>query len=87
VNDFTRDEPSAPAVVDRAAFQTELDALRVREKAHTREGAANAAARRRLRAGTLFYIPPGPPGRDSGVAGDEPYVSIHFLGGDSFAKK
>ena len=37
-----------PAVVDRAAFQAELDALRVREKAHTREGDAIAAARRRL---------------------------------------
>jgi predicted dithiol-disulfide oxidoreductase (DUF899 family) len=37
-----------PALVDRAAFQSELDALRVREKAHTREGDAIAAARRRL---------------------------------------
>jgi predicted dithiol-disulfide oxidoreductase (DUF899 family) len=42
-------DPSAlPAVVDRATFQTELDRLRVREKAHTREGDAIAAARRRL---------------------------------------
>ena len=37
-----------PAVVDRTAFQAELDRLRVREKAHTREGDAIAAARRRL---------------------------------------
>lgn len=37
-----------PAVVDQANFQAELDALRVREKAHTREGDAIAAARRRL---------------------------------------
>jgi predicted dithiol-disulfide oxidoreductase (DUF899 family) len=37
-----------PAVVDRATFQAELDTLRVREKAHTREGDAIAAARRRL---------------------------------------
>ena len=37
-----------PAVVDRDDFQAELDALRVREKAHTREGDAIAAARRRL---------------------------------------
>jgi len=37
-----------PAVVDRTRFQDELDALRVREKAHTREGDAIAAARRRL---------------------------------------
>jgi predicted dithiol-disulfide oxidoreductase (DUF899 family) len=37
-----------PAAVDRATFQAELDALRIREKAHTREGDAIAAARRRL---------------------------------------
>jgi predicted dithiol-disulfide oxidoreductase (DUF899 family) len=37
-----------PRLVDRAAYQTELDALRVREKAHTREGDAIAAVRRRL---------------------------------------
>src|SRR6266498_1041009 len=48
MKDFMRDEPSAPAVVDRGTFQAELDALRVREKAHTREGDAIAAARRRL---------------------------------------
>ena len=40
--------PGLPAAVDRAAFEAELDALRVREKAHTREGDAIAAARRRL---------------------------------------
>ena len=37
-----------PPAVDRATFQAELDTLRVREKAHTREGDAIAAARRRL---------------------------------------
>jgi predicted dithiol-disulfide oxidoreductase (DUF899 family)/uncharacterized protein YndB with AHSA1/START domain len=37
-----------PGVVDRAAWQAEIDALRVREKAHTHEGDAIAAARRRL---------------------------------------
>jgi predicted dithiol-disulfide oxidoreductase (DUF899 family) len=37
-----------PAIVDRATFQSELDRLRDREKAHTREGDAIAAARRRL---------------------------------------
>jgi predicted dithiol-disulfide oxidoreductase (DUF899 family) len=40
--------PSLPMAVDRAAFQAELDRLRAREKAHTREGDAIAAARRRL---------------------------------------
>ena len=37
-----------PAIVDRAAWQAQLDDLLVREKAHTREGDAIAAARRRL---------------------------------------
>jgi predicted dithiol-disulfide oxidoreductase (DUF899 family) len=37
-----------PAVVDRAAWQAELDQLLEREKAHTREGDAIAATRRRL---------------------------------------
>lgn len=40
--------PNLPAVVPREAFQVELDRLRVREKAHTRESDAIAAARRRL---------------------------------------
>ena len=48
MKDTTRNEPEVPAVVDRGTFQAELDALRVREKAHTREGDAIAAARRRL---------------------------------------
>jgi predicted dithiol-disulfide oxidoreductase (DUF899 family) len=48
MQDFMKDEPVAPKVVDRSTFQAELDALRVREKAHTREGDAIAAARRRL---------------------------------------
>lgn len=37
-----------PPVVDRATFQSQLDQLRIREKAHTREGDAIAAERRRL---------------------------------------
>jgi predicted dithiol-disulfide oxidoreductase (DUF899 family) len=48
MKDVTRDELKAPKIVDRATFQAELDALRVREKAHTKEGDAIAAARRRL---------------------------------------
>jgi predicted dithiol-disulfide oxidoreductase (DUF899 family) len=39
---------ATPRIADRAAFQAQVDALRVREKAHTREGDAIAAARRRL---------------------------------------
>jgi predicted dithiol-disulfide oxidoreductase (DUF899 family) len=42
------DAPGLPPSVDRASFEAELDTLRVREKAHTREGDAIAAARRRL---------------------------------------
>jgi len=39
---------AAPRIVDRKTFQKKLDALRVREKAHSRRGDALAAARRRL---------------------------------------
>lgn len=42
------DDLGAPCVVDRGTFQAQIDELRVREKAHTREGDAIAAARRRL---------------------------------------
>jgi predicted dithiol-disulfide oxidoreductase (DUF899 family) len=42
------DAPALPAVVDRVTFQAELDALRIREKAHMREGDAIEAAHRRL---------------------------------------
>src|SRR5262249_15025795 len=37
-----------------------------------------------LRAGTLFYTPPG---HDSWVVGNEPYVSLHFLGASHYAIK
>jgi quercetin dioxygenase-like cupin family protein len=37
-----------------------------------------------LRAGNLFYIPPE--AHDSWVVGDEPYVSLHFLGADHYAR-
>ena len=46
--DTVAGDTAMPRIVDRAAFQAEVDALRVREKAHTREGDAIAAARRRL---------------------------------------
>ena len=38
-----------------------------------------------MRAGDIFYTPAGPPGHDSWVIGDEPYVSLHFLGADHYA--
>lgn len=37
-----------------------------------------------LKRGELFYIPPVP--HDSWVIGDEPYVSLHFLGAERYAK-
>lgn len=48
MKDIMRGKFGAPKIVDQSTFQAELDALRVREKAHTREGDAIAAARRRL---------------------------------------
>lgn len=36
-----------------------------------------------LRAGSLFHVPPVP--HDSRVVGDEPYVSLHFLGAERYA--
>jgi hypothetical protein len=37
-----------------------------------------------MHAGTLFYIPPIP--HDSWVLGDTPYVSLHFLGAEHYAR-
>jgi predicted dithiol-disulfide oxidoreductase (DUF899 family) len=45
---MTSDNVALPTVVDRDAYQAQIDGLRVREKAHTREGDSIAAARRRL---------------------------------------
>ncbi len=36
-----------------------------------------------LRLGDLFHVLPG---HDSWVVGDEPYVSLHFLGAESYAR-
>jgi quercetin dioxygenase-like cupin family protein len=38
-----------------------------------------------LQPGELFYIPPTP--HDSWVVGDEPYVSLHFLGADHYVTR
>jgi hypothetical protein len=37
-----------------------------------------------MRAGDVFYVPPG---HDSWVVGEEPYVSLHFLGAEDYADK
>ncbi|MDT3382280.1 DUF899 family protein [Labrys neptuniae] len=48
VDDNTADRLGTPEIVDRDSFQAKIEALRAREKVHTREGDAIAAARRRL---------------------------------------
>ena len=35
-----------------------------------------------MKAGDVFYVPPG---HDSWVIGNEPYVSLHFLGAENYA--
>ena len=37
-----------------------------------------------MKAGDIFYVAPG---HDSWVIGDEPYVSIHLMGAEQYAKK
>ena len=37
-----------------------------------------------MKPGDIFFVPPRP--HDSWVVGDEPYVSIHFLGADKYTK-
>ena len=37
-----------------------------------------------IKAGDVFAVAPG---HDSWVVGDEPYVSLHFLGAEAYAKK
>jgi quercetin dioxygenase-like cupin family protein len=38
-----------------------------------------------LTPGMLFYVPPVP--HDSWVVGSEPYVSLHFLGAQEYARR
>ena len=37
-----------------------------------------------MKSGDVFFVPPRP--HDSWVIGDEPYVSIHFLGAEKYTK-
>jgi len=76
--------PSRPAAVDRAMFQAELDRLRVREKAHTREGDAIAAARRRLPmtevdAGLPLTGPAGPLTLLDAFEGRRQLIAYYFM--------
>jgi predicted dithiol-disulfide oxidoreductase (DUF899 family) len=77
-------DDALPAVVDRATFQAELDALRVREKTHTREGDAIAAARRRLPAvevdpSTTLIGPDGPLTLLDAFAGRRQLIAYYFM--------
>ena len=51
---------SSPPAADRATFQAELDALRVREKAHTREGDPATQVGGLDNTGTSPAVPCGP---------------------------
>jgi predicted dithiol-disulfide oxidoreductase (DUF899 family) len=76
--------PGAPPIVDRAAFEAQLGALRPREKAHTREGDAIAAARRRLPmvevdAGLSLDGPDGPVTLRDAFQGRRQLVAYYFM--------
>lgn len=73
-----------PRQVDRTTFQAELDQLRVREKAHTREGDAIAAARRRLPmvevdASTALIGPDGPTTLLASFEGRSQLIAYYFM--------
>ncbi|GAA0251792.1 DUF899 family protein [Cryptosporangium japonicum] len=73
-----------PPVVDRAAFEAEVARLRTREKAHTREGDALAAQRRRLPmvevpADTLLTGPDGPTTLLDAFEGRRQLILYYFM--------
>jgi predicted dithiol-disulfide oxidoreductase (DUF899 family) len=78
------EHPAMPSVVDRDSFQAELDRLRVQEKAHTREGDAIAAARRRLPmvevdAGLELIGPEGPLTLLEAFEGRRQLIAYYFM--------
>ena len=62
---------ATPPVVDRETWQQQIDALRVREKAHTREADAIAADRRRL---SMVEVDPATP--VVGATGEVPLIEV-----------
>jgi predicted dithiol-disulfide oxidoreductase (DUF899 family) len=71
-------------VADRATFEAEVERLRVREKAHTREGDAIAAARRRLPAvevdaGLELIGPHGPLTLLDAFEGRRQLIAYYFM--------
>jgi predicted dithiol-disulfide oxidoreductase (DUF899 family) len=90
MNDITKDEWAGPEIVDRGAFQAQLNALRVREKAHTREGDAIAAVRRRspmvkVDPTTTLFGPRGPVTLLDVFEGRRQLIAYYFMwhAGDS----
>ncbi|MBN6041205.1 DUF899 family protein [Amycolatopsis sp. 195334CR] len=75
---------SRPPVADRGAWQAEIDKIRIREKAHSREGDAIAAARRRLPmveldAGIELAGPSGPTTLLDAFEGRQQLVAYYFM--------
>jgi len=73
-----------PRTADRATFDAELDRVRVREKAHSKEGDAIAAARRRLPVvevdGTLEVTgPDGPTTLLDAFEGRRQLIAYYFM--------
>jgi predicted dithiol-disulfide oxidoreductase (DUF899 family) len=73
-----------PPVVDRAAYEVEIDRLRQREKAHTREADAIAAARRRLPVvevggGSELLGPDGPTSLLDAFEGRRQLLAYYFM--------
>jgi predicted dithiol-disulfide oxidoreductase (DUF899 family) len=83
-NAAVSDAPAIPVVVDRKEFQRDLDALRIREKAHTRQGDEIAAARRRLPMvevdATLALVgPDGPVSLLGAFEGRRQLIAYYFM--------
>jgi predicted dithiol-disulfide oxidoreductase (DUF899 family) len=77
-------EIGIPPAVDRATFEAEVDRLRVREKAHVREGDAIAAQRRRLPmvevdAGLELTGPDGPLTLLDAFEGRRQLIAYYFM--------
>jgi predicted dithiol-disulfide oxidoreductase (DUF899 family) len=76
--------PPVPAITDRASFQAQLDSLLLLEKAHTRQGDALAAARRRLPmvevdAGLTLAGPDGPLTLLDAFEGRRQLIAYYFM--------
>ena len=73
-----------PPIVEREAFEADLEELRAREKSHTREGDSIAAARRRLPmvevdGGLALDGPDGPTTLLDAFEGREQLVAYYFM--------